>query len=189
MIEFSEIQNSYYLLPLVGLIVGLFGTMLGGGGGFFFLPMLTLLIGVPAQTAVITSLVATLPICIVGSLSHYHKGNINFKIGALYALAGIAGAFLGAQIASRISTEQLKISFGIYSVIIALNIGWDTWRRKEAEKNGNGLNKLSQFTRISKSSLFGFFSGTITGTFGTSGTATVLAGLFSLNIPLKMVIG
>ena len=66
MIELSEIEPVYYLLPLVGLLIGLLGTMLGGGGGFFFLPILTLLFGVPAQTAVITSLVATLPICIVG---------------------------------------------------------------------------------------------------------------------------
>jgi len=189
MIEFSEIQNSYYILPLVGLLVGLFGTMLGGGGGFFFLPILTLLVGVPAQTAVITSLVATLPICIVGSLSHYHKGNIDFKIGALFALAGIAGAFLGAEITSKISADRLKISFGIYSMIIALNIVWDAWRNKRAEKNGNGQYQLSQFAKKSKSSFFGFFAGTITGTFGTSGTASVLAGLFSLNIPLKMVIG
>jgi len=189
MIEFSEIQNSYYILLLVGLLVGLFGTMLGGGGGFFFLPILTLLVGVPAQTAVITSLVATLPICIVGSLSHYHKGNIDFRIGALFAVAGVAGAFFGAEITSKISAEQLKISFGIYSMIIALNIVWNTWRKKQAEKNGNGHNELSQFAKNSKSSVFGFLAGTITGTFGTSGTAPVLAGLFSLNIPLKLVIG
>jgi uncharacterized membrane protein YfcA len=189
MIEFSEIQNSYYILPLVGLIVGLFGTMLGGGGGFFFLPILTLLIGVSAQTAVITSLVATLPICIVGSLAHYHKGNIDFRIGALFALAGITGAFFGAAITSRISAEQLKISFGVYSIVIALNIVWDAWRNKQAEKNGNGKNELSRFAKKSKSSFFGFLAGTITGTFGTSGTAPVLAGLFSLNIPLKTVIG
>lgn len=189
MIEFSEIQNSYYILPLAGLLVGLFGTMLGGGGGFFFLPILTLLVGVPAQTAVMTSLVATLPICIVGSLSHYHKGNIDFRIGALFALTGIIGAFFGAEITSRISANQLKISFGIYSMVIALNIGWDTWRKREAEKNGKSLNEISQFAKNSKSSFFGFLAGTITGTFGTSGTAPVLAGLFSLNIPLKMVMG
>jgi uncharacterized membrane protein YfcA len=189
MIEFSEIQNSYYILPLVGFIVGLFGTMLGGGGGFFFLPILILLVRVPAQTAVITSLVATLPICIVGSLSHFHNRNIDFGIGVLFALAGIAGAFFGAEITSRISAEQLKISFGIYSVAIALNIVWDARHNKQAEKNRNRLNELSRFAKNLKSSFFGFLAGTITGTFGTSGTAPVLAGLFSLNIPLKKVIG
>lgn len=189
MIEFSEIQNSYYILPLVGLLIGLLGTMLGGGGGFFFLPVLTLLIGVPAQTAVITSLVATLPICFVGSLAHYHKGNIDFKVGAKFALAGIMGAFIGAGITSIISAYQLKISFGIYSVAIALHIVLDTLRKKQAEGNGTEQQKLSGIAQTTQSSLFGFLAGTITGTFGTSGTAPVLAGLFTLRLPLKLVIG
>lgn len=98
MFEFSEIQNIYYILPLAGLIISLFGTFLGGGGGFFFLPILTLLIGVPTQTAVITSLVATLPICIVGSLGHFHKGNIDFKVGLKFGLAGISGRLLAHQL-------------------------------------------------------------------------------------------
>ena len=189
MIEFSEIQNSYYFLPLVGLLIGLFGTMLGGGGGFFFLPVLTLLIGVPAQTAVITSLVATLPIGIVGSLAHYHKRNIDINIGVKFALAGILGACIGAGITSIISAHQLKISFGIYSMAIALNIAVDTRRKKQIEQNGTIRQDLTVFGKNVRSSFFGFFAGIITGTFGTSGSAPVLAGLFSLRLPLKLAIG
>lgn len=189
MIEFSEIQSSYFILPLLGLVIGLFGTILGGGGGFFFLPILTLLFGVPAQTAVITSLVATLPICIVGSFGHYRLHNINFRIAAVFALAGIVGAFIGAGITSRISADQLKISFGIYSVLIALNIIIGTWRKKRDGVNGAGQQNNSILVKIARGSFFGFFAGTITGTFGTSGTAPVLAGLFTMRMPLKLVIG
>ena len=189
MFEISEIQNSYYLLPLVGLIIGLFGTMLGGGGGFFILPVLTLFFGVPTQTAVITSLVATLPICIVGSLGHYHKGNIDFKVGMKFALAGIIGAFVGVAITSIISADQLKISFGIYSTALALNIVVDTYRKKQAENNGTEKRELTVLGKNIKSSSFGFLAGTITGTFGISGTAPILAGLFSLRLPMKLVIG
>ncbi|NQU53314.1 MAG: sulfite exporter TauE/SafE family protein [Bacteroidetes bacterium] len=189
MIIHSSIEPIYYLLPLLGLIIGLFGTMLGGGGGFFFLPILTLVVEVPAQTAVITSLAATLPICIVGTLGHYRKGNINFRIGFMFATAGLVGAFIGAGITSRISAEQLKVSFGIYSVLIALNMLVSTWRKKQAEANGTEKQIDSGIIQIGKGSFFGFFAGTITGTFGTSGTAPVLAGLFTMRIPLKLVIG
>lgn len=68
------------------------GSLLGGGGGFVFLPLLTLVVGVPAQTAVVTSLVATLPVCIAGSVAHFRRGNIDFKVGAVFALSGIIGA-------------------------------------------------------------------------------------------------
>lgn len=189
MIFHSQIEPIYYLLPLFGLIIGLFGSMLGGGGGFFFLPILTLIIGVPVPTAVITSLVATLPICIVGSFVHYRNGNIHFRIAFMFALAGIVGAFVGASITSCISANQLKLGFGIYSILIAVNISFSTWRNKRALTSGRTLqNKFGLFTKI-KSAFLGLLAGTITGTFGTSGSAPVLAGLLAMRIPLKMVIG
>jgi hypothetical protein len=189
MIYHSQVEPIYFLLPLAGLIIGLFGSILGGGGGFFFLPVLTLLIGIPAPTAVTTSLVATLPVCFVGSLGHYRKNNIDFRTAAVFALAGIAGAFIGAGIINRISTSQLKVSFGAYSVFIALNIAFSTWRKTRAGRGGAKQQNNSGMAKITKGSLFGLLAGIITGTFGTSGTAPVLAGLFSMNIPFKLVMG
>lgn len=184
----SSIEPIYFILPILGFIIGLFGTMLGGGGGFFFLPILTLLIGVPMQTAVVTSLVATLPICLVGAVGHYRKGNIDSHIGALFAVAGILGAFVGAGITSRISAEQLKGSFGIYSMLIALNMVYSTWRKKDIDENKTTSQNAGLITKV-KGSFYGLVAGIITGTFGTSGTAPVLAGLFTMNISLKLVIG
>ncbi|MGE4586717.1 MAG: sulfite exporter TauE/SafE family protein [Mangrovibacterium sp.] len=188
MIFFSAIEPIYYLLPLIGLLVGLFGTMLGGGGGFIFLPVLTLVLKVPAQTAVITSLVATLPVCMVGSVGHYHRSNIHFRIAALFAATGIAGAFIGAGIANRISAAQLKDSFGIYSLIIALNMLLGAWKKKRERKRPEKKTEKIP-VKTFKGTFFGLFAGMITGTFGTSGTAPVLAGLFSMNIPVKVVFG
>ena len=189
MIDFSDIQNIYFILPLLGFIIGLFGTMIGGGGGFFFLPTLTLLLNVPAQTAVITSLVATLPICIVGSLGHYRKNHIDFKIGLILITGGVAGAIAGAKITAWITEEQLKVAFGIYSILIALNMMLSARKKQQNGNNSEEQNKGNKLSRITKGSFFGLFAGLITGTFGTSGTAPVIAGLFSLKIPLKMVIG
>lgn len=39
----SDITPLYFILPAIGFVVGLFATMLGGGGGFFFLPVLNAL--------------------------------------------------------------------------------------------------------------------------------------------------
>ncbi len=186
MIFYSTIEPVYFVLPFIGLVIGLFGSMLGGGGGFFFLPVLTILLKVPAQTAVITSLAATLPICLAGSLSHYRRNNIDFRLAAVFAVSGVAGAFAGAGVTSLISNRQLKIGFGIYSVLIALQMIFSTWRNKPAEIAGQ---EQQPGRKPIKGSFYGFFAGIITGTFGTSGTAPVLAGLFSIRVPLKIVIG
>lgn len=189
MIFHSSIEPVYFILPLVGFVVGLFGTMLGGGGGFFFLPILTLLVGVPAQTAVITSLVAALPICLVGALGHYRKSNINLRIGLLFSLTGILGAFAGARVTGMVSPEQLKAGFGVYSIFIALNMILGVWKKKRAEAGQSVQTEVPAWSRKAKGSIFGLFAGFITGTFGTSGTAPVLAGLFSMGIPFKLVVG
>ncbi len=188
MIFYSAIQPIYLLLPLLGLIIGVLGSMLGGGG-FFFLPVLLILLHVPSQTAVITSLIATLPICIAGTFSHYQKNNIDFHIAILFALSGIAGAFIGAEITSKINSDQLKIAFGIYSVLIAVYIGFSTWQKKKNESQRKGADKSSGLSKITMGSFFGFFAGIITGTFGTSGTAPVLAGLLLMRLPFRIVIG
>ena len=189
MIDFSEIQGIYFILPLIGLIIGLFGTMVGGGGGFFFLPILTLVLKVPAQTAVITSLVATLPICLVGSFGHYRKNNIDFKVGLILIAGGTIGAFAGAEITGWITERQLKVAFGIYSVLIALNMILSTEKKRQSGNEITEQNEALKFLRIVKGSFFGLIAGLITGTFGTSGTAPVITGLFSLKIPFKIVIG
>lgn len=189
MIFHSTFEPIYLLLPIIGFVIGMFGTMLGGGGGFFFLPVLTLIIGAPPHVAVATSLAATLPICIVGSLGHHRKGNIDIRTASIFVVAGIIGAFLGAGITGFLSAKQLKVSFGIYAVLIALNMVFSTWKKKKTESDGNKEPEISTMLKVSKGSFFGLSAGLIAGTFGTSGTAPVMAGLFTMRLPLKLVIG
>jgi uncharacterized membrane protein YfcA len=189
MIFHSSFEYYYLWLPLVGFLIGFIGSCLGGGGGFFFIPILTLLFNVPAQIAVATSLAATLPIGIVGSFGHYRNSNIDLKLGMAFAIAGIFGALSGASLTNLMTTGQLKVSFGIYSILMALLMIISKWREKRAEANGIGIPDRSTFQKITRSSFFGFLAGIITGTFGTSGTAPVQAALFTMRIPIKLVVG
>lgn len=189
MIFYSAIQPIYFLLPLVGFSIGMLGSMLGGGGGFFILPVLTLVLNIPAQTAVATSLVATLPICIAGTVSHYHKRNINLQIALLFALPGIVGSFVGVGIIHWMDAFRLRLAFGIYSVLMATHIAVKTWKDKTYNEVEKALSKSIGASSIIKGSCFGLIAGVITGAFGTSGTAPVLAGLFSMRLPFKVVIG
>lgn len=189
MIFHSTFENSYLWLPLIGLAVGLLGTMIGGGGAFFFLPALTLLLGIPAQIAVATSLAASLPICMIGSLGHYHQGHVDIPTAGIFALAGVAGAFAGAGITRILSAGNLKTAFGVYSVLIAVRMIVSNWKIKRDEARGKETVIGKGLKKITRCSVYGLLAGMITGTFGTSGTAPVMAGLFSMRMPLKQVIG
>lgn len=189
MIFHSAFDNSYLWLPLIGFLVGLIGTLIGGGGGFFFIPVLTLLFHVPAQIALTTSLAATLPICIIGSIGHHRNGNIDIRIGLVFAVAGIFGALAGASLTSLVSPKHLKISWGIYAIFMAISMIISNYKKKREEANGIVNHTGSRFQKMAKGTFFGFLAGVITATFGTSGATPVQAGLFTMRIPVKVVIG
>lgn len=188
MVFHSTFQNSYLLLPLPGFLIGLIASMIGGGGGFFFPPALILLFQVPSQIAVATSLAATLPICFAGAITHYRKGNLNFRIGSIFSIAGVIGALSGASVTGLLSEEQLKITFGVYAVLIATLMFFNNSFNRHNKPADNNINsRLKKL--IPGSSFYGLAGGMISGTFGTSGTAPVLAGLFAMKVPLKLVAG
>jgi uncharacterized membrane protein YfcA len=107
----------------------------------------------------------------------------------IFASGGIFGAFTGAKLVNLMTTEQLKTSFGIYSILIAMILLRNNWRNSRAEANGTELPEGSQLKKLGMGSLFGYLSGLVTGIFGTTGTAPVMAGLFALQMPLKLVLG
>ncbi|MDD2289025.1 MAG: sulfite exporter TauE/SafE family protein [Bacteroidales bacterium] len=189
MISFSAFEYAYLWFPIIGLIVGFLGSFTGGGGGFIYIPLLTILFGLPAQVAISSSLAATLPICIVGAYGHYKKKNLDLRIGLIFAGAGILGALLGARVTGFMTARMLRISFGIYSILIALVMYLGQRKDKKALANGGEPTVLSKTVKFTRSTLYGFLSGVITATFGTSGTAPILAGLMGIRMPLKLVLG
>lgn len=189
MIFHSAFEPAYLWLPLIGFLVGFVGTLIGGGGGFFFIPVLTLLFHVPAQIALTTSLSATLPICIVGCIGHYRNGNVNIRTGLLFVIAGLFGAFAGASITSLVTTKTLRISWGVYTILIAIQMLVNNFIKKKNEANGIIKPESSRFEKIAKGSFYGFLAGIITSTFGTTGATPTQAGMFAMRIPVKVIIG
>jgi uncharacterized membrane protein YfcA len=189
MIFHSSFEYSYLWLPFIGFTIGLLASMMGSGGGFFFLPVLILFFGVPAHIAVTTSLAATLPICIAGSYGHYRNGNTDIQTALVFIIAGILGSVIGANLTRKVSAGQLKNGFGIYTILIAIPIFINNRKMKTDGTGEKELPHKHSFKSMSKGSVYGLLAGVITGTFGTNGVAPVLAGLFSLHMPVKQIVG
>jgi uncharacterized protein len=180
---------SFLWLPLIGAAIGLLVTVFGGGGGFFYVPILTLLFHVPTQLAAATSLAATIPTVIVGSIEHYRKGNVNLQVGVIFGVAGLVGALGGAYVSNLFSSALLQKLFGVYSLALTIPM---VLTSKNRLKNLGGEAKASQpLTRpkIMLCIFFGLLSGIMAGLFGTSGTASIVAGLYILGLPVTVVVG
>ena len=185
----SEFQQSYLWLPFIGFAVGILASMIGSGGGFFFPLILILFFSIPAQVAVPTSLAASLPLAVSGTIGHYHNNNIHRRLGLVFAISGILGAVAGAWITRLLTPPQLKTVFGIYSIFLAGVIILNNFRKKTGNDTETQYSRKLTGEKIAKGSVFGLVGGIISGTFGTSGSMPVIGGLMVLRTPLRLVVG
>ena len=190
MLFYTELQQSYIWLPLIGFTIGALGTMLGSGGGFFFPIILILFFNVPAQIAVATSLAASVPLSLVGTTGHYRKGQIHFRMATIFLAGGIAGAVAGTALTRLLSPETLKTTFGCYAIGLALLIlrsGINSSRHYNRQENTEPF--VDNGRRTISGVAYGFAGGAVSGTFGTGGAAPVLAGLLALKLPVRLIAG
>jgi uncharacterized protein len=113
-------QSSWWVTLGSGTAVGLLTGVLGVGGGFLIVPALVMLVGLPMDQAVATSLVIIAANSLAGLLGHLSTGMFDISLTLVFVLAGIAGAFTGAQMVQRVSVKRLRQAFAVFVVILAL---------------------------------------------------------------------
>jgi uncharacterized membrane protein YfcA len=77
----------------VGLLSGIFGV----GGGFLMTPLL-IMVGIPPTIAAASDSNQIVGASTSGTLAHYRLGNVDFKMGMLLLVGGVAGGTLGVQL-------------------------------------------------------------------------------------------
>ena len=109
---------------LLGFAAGAVGGLLGVGGGILFVPALSLVLGQSHLDAEATSLLAIIPVAVVGAWRQTGYGNVQWRdglaIGALYA----GGAVLGAVLANTIPERGLEIGFACLVLVVAAQLAW-----------------------------------------------------------------
>ncbi|MFA6469242.1 MAG: sulfite exporter TauE/SafE family protein [Bacteroidota bacterium] len=110
--------DSIFLL-FVGIIVGMFGTLVGVGGGFIVVPLLTLAYGQSPQVAVGTSLCIVALNALSGTTVYIKQHRVDYRAGIYFSLATIPGSFLGAYLLQLVSATAFDIGFGILILMIA----------------------------------------------------------------------
>jgi uncharacterized membrane protein YfcA len=107
------------VLTFVGIIVGIFGTVVGVGGGFIVVPFLSIVYSLSPQQAVGTSMCIVAFNSISGAISYARQGRIDYRTGVIFSVAMFPGAFLGAYILQMISRKGFDIGFAVMLLSIA----------------------------------------------------------------------
>ncbi len=114
---FLPIAEVYVNLPLIfilSLVVGVLSGLFGVGGGFLMTPFLIFL-GVPPAYAVPNEANNILGTSISGSTTHYLKGTLDYKMGLMIVIGGVAGTILG------IITFSYFKDIGKINIVISLS--------------------------------------------------------------------
>ena len=104
---------------VVGAFAGLLAGLLGVGGGVLFVPALTVFLGLSQIDAEATSLLAIMPMAIVGAWRQHGYGNVSLRDGALLGGAAIPGAVLGVAIVNVVPERVVQIMFAGLMLVIA----------------------------------------------------------------------
>jgi hypothetical protein len=105
---------------LIGLCAGLFGGLVGLGGGVVMIPLMVGLLKLRQKEAHGTSLVALVFTGIVGAATYAAKGKVDVVAAALLAATATLTARLGARYAHVLPEWKLKRSFGAFLLVIAV---------------------------------------------------------------------
>lgn len=212
---FSEIDELFYWMILVGFVAQLIDGLLGMGYGLSSTAAL-LSIGIPLPA--ISGSIHTAEMFSSGAsgLSHYKFGNVNKKLLKYLIFPGVIGAVSGAGLLIFLSdkySNEIKILLATYTLLLGIRILYKVFNRKqrkaEKPKNvgwlafsggfldsfcGGGWGPLVTSTLISKGKTPRFVIGTVSLaeffiTFSSALTFFVALGLSHWQVILGLVIG
>ncbi len=103
-----------------GFMIGVFVSLIGGGGASLYLGVLTSQLGLATAVAVPTSLFVALPALFLGFLTQVRIHNVNFKLGNQLLLTAIPGILAGALLAKYITATLYNRIVGVILLVMGI---------------------------------------------------------------------
>lgn len=106
----------------IGVAGGIVAGLLGVGGGVLFVPGLVIFLGLGQHQAEATSLLAIIPVAIVGTATQDRYGNVRRADALLLGMLSLVGAATGVALANALSGRVLRDAFAVLLVIVAAQL-------------------------------------------------------------------
>jgi uncharacterized protein len=193
----------FLILFLTSIFAGIFGSIVGLGGGVVVIPLLTLVFNVDIHLAIGASIVAIIGTSSGAASTYVRDKMTNLRVGMFLELATTIGAITGAALAVYANSAALELIFGSILLIslapTLMKIGEDIPKNPElrglakrlrltgsyAEPDGTVVNYNA--TRP-EAGLFGMFiAGGLSGLLGIgSGAFKVISMDLAMKLPMKV---
>jgi uncharacterized protein len=175
------------LSVLCGSLVGLSLGLIGGGGSILAVPLMAYLVGLPPHAAIGTSAVAVAASALASLGGHARAQTVKWPCAVAFAVAGVTGAALGAQVGKRVDGQVLLAAFGLLMIVIA---ALTVLPRRAGHDAAVRLSRASASRLLPPLAGTGLAVGALSGFFGIGGGFLIVPGLISATaMPLLNAIG
>jgi len=175
------------ILVALGLLISLYGSIVGFGGGIFMVPILVAVFGFDMDIAAGSVMLALVPSSLISTMLNKKKGQVDFKVGMLLEVPTMIGVVVGGFILTYLTLSgNLRIlELGFTLMVVTLGLTFFVKRKsKNAQRQGilYRLNKTKPVIIIKNSGhhvayrvsmvlalFFGLVSGVLAGLFGVGG--------------------
>ena len=117
---------------VMGAAAGVVSGLLGVGGGILFVPALTLALGLSQVRAEATSLLAIIPVALVGAWRQRQYGNVELRDAAILGVLSPLGVLAGVALANALPQHTLRLGFAALLLIVATQF-LRRWRKAQAD--------------------------------------------------------
>ena len=104
---------------VIGVAAGVVAGMLGVGGGVLFVPCLVIVLGLSQVDAEATSLLAIIPVALLGAWRQHGYGNLRVREALILGALAVPGALAGVAIVNAVPERATEIAFACLMLIVA----------------------------------------------------------------------
>jgi uncharacterized protein len=175
MLSLAQIALGLASGTLVGLTLG----VIGGGGSILAVPLMIYLVGVsPPHVAIGTSAVAVAVNAAANLIDHLRGHAVKWRCAAVFAAAGMAGAYAGSSAGKRVDGDMLLALFALLMLVVAALM---LQKRAGGGDEGVRLN----WGNLPRLLAIGLGAGALSGFFGIGGGFLIVPGLmFATGMPI-----
>ncbi len=115
-------METFALIFVLALGIGLLGSMLGIGGGVLIIPLLTLLFNIPIKTAIGASIVSVIATSSAAGAVYVGHGMTHTRLAMVLEIATTLGALAGGITAVLLDPRYLFLLFGLVLLYVVYSM-------------------------------------------------------------------
>lgn len=188
----------YYAAYLISVGIGILAAIIGLGGGFLYVPTLSLIFGLDAKTAIGTSLAIMIFSTVSASFWYHREGMILYRVAVALIVPSMLATFAGSYLTTLADSRVLVFIFCIMLTLVSLEMLVPWFRFFREIRFGPSFvlsvtvphQGTQPVNRIWYSHLifWGAAGGLLSGVTGTSGGAIFVPALATAGIPVHYAV-